>query len=93
MAEQRLCATLAVKNRRGLHARAAAKLVTIAESYTSNIEVSRDDQTVSARSIMGLLLLGAGQGCFVEVCATGDDAPAALTAVSALVECGFHEED
>ena len=82
-----------VPNRRGLHARAAAKFVTIAERYGASVDVLRDGQSVSARSIMGLMMLGAGQGAQLEMQADGWDAKEALDALAALVESGFHEQD
>ena len=71
-----------VPNRRGLHARAAAKFVTIAERYGASVEVLRDGQSVSARSIMGLMMLGAGQGSQLEMQADGWDAKEALDALA-----------
>jgi len=82
-----------IVNRRGLHARAAAKFVTMAERFGASIEVSRDGQSVSARSIMGLMMLGAGQGSQLELQAEGWDAKEALEALIALVEAGFNEQD
>lgn len=82
-----------VVNRRGLHARAAARLVTLAERFGSAVEVTRDGQTVSARSIMGLMMLGAGQGATLELHAEGWDAREALDALAALIEAGFNEQD
>jgi phosphocarrier protein len=89
---------LQIRNRRGLHARAAAKLVGLAEQYNANVEVKRrepagDGESVSARSIMGLMMLGAGIGSEIELSADGWDAKEALDAISALVEDGFHEQD
>jgi phosphocarrier protein len=80
-------------NRRGLHARAAAKLVTLAERYSASVDVAKDGQSVSARSIMGLMMLGAGQGSSVLLSAEGFDAKEALDAIAALIEAGFHETD
>jgi len=80
-------------NRRGLHARAAAKLVTLAERYSASVDVAKDGQSVSARSIMGLMMLGAGQGSSVLLSAEGFDAKEALEAIAALIEAGFHETD
>jgi phosphocarrier protein len=82
-----------IVNRRGLHARAAAKLVTLAEQFSANVEVSKDGQAVSARSIMGLMMLGAGIGSTVHLSAEGFDAKEALDAIVALIEAGFHETD
>ena len=88
-----LTRTVLVPNRRGLHARAAAKFVTLAERYGASVEVLRDGQSVSARSIMGLMMLGAGQGATLELQAEGWDAKEAIEALAALVEAGFHERD
>jgi phosphocarrier protein len=82
-----------VVNRRGLHARAAAKLVTLAERFSATVEVAKDGQAVSARSIMGLMMLGAGPGSTVRLTAEGFDAREALEAIAALIEAGFHEAD
>ena len=80
-------------NRRGLHARAAAKLVNTAERFSASVEVSKDGQSVSARSIMGLMMLGAAPGSTVRLSAEGFDAKEALDAIGALIEAGFHETD
>lgn len=88
-----LSRTVTVVNIRGLHARAAAKFVTLAERYGASVEVLRDGQSVSARSIMGLMMLGAGQGSHLELQADGWDAKEALDALASLVEAGFNERD
>ena len=88
-----LSRTLTIVNRRGLHARAAAKFVTMAERFGASVDVVRDGQSVSARSIMGLMMLGAGQGSAITLQADGWDAKEALDALSALVEAGFNEQD
>ncbi len=82
-----------IVNRRGLHARAAAKFVTLAERFGASVDVLRDGQVVSARSIMGLMMLGAGKGSSVVLQAEGWDAKEALDALVALVEAGFNEQD
>jgi phosphocarrier protein len=84
--------TLIITNSRGLHARAAAKLVTTAERFSACVNVSRDGQSVPACSIMGLMMLGAGKGSEVMVDAEGWDAREALDAVAGLIEAGFHED-
>lgn len=84
--------TIRITNSRGLHARAAAKLVGVAERFSACINVSRHGQTVPACSIMGLMMLGAGQGSEVTVEAEGWDAKEALEAVAGLIEAGFHED-
>ena len=81
-----------VPNSRGLHARAAAKLVTLAERFSCFLNVKHDGQSVPACSIMGLMMLGAGKGSTVIVEAEGWDAREALDAVAGLIEAGFHEE-
>ena len=88
-----LTRTVTISNLRGLHARAAAKFVTVAEKFGASVDVVRDGQSVSARSIMGLMMLGAGQGSQLELQADGWDAKEALDALSALVEAGFHEHN
>lgn len=82
-----------ITNKRGLHARAAAKFVALAERFGSSVDVVRDDQTVSSRSIMGLMMLGAGPGAEIELRAEGWDAKEALDALATLVESGFNEQD
>ena len=81
-----------VNNKRGLHARAAAKFVMLAEKFDASVEVIRDGQAVPARSIMGLMMLGAGKGAEIELRADGWDAREALDALAALVESGFDEQ-
>jgi phosphocarrier protein len=83
--------TIAIRNSRGLHARAAAKLVALAERYSACLRVSRSGQTVPACSIMGLMMLGAGAGSEITIEAEGWDAKEALEAIAGLVEAGFHE--
>ena len=82
-----------VPNKRGLHARAAAKFVMMAERFGASVDVIRDGQSVPARSIMGLMMLGAGKGAVIELRAEGWDAKEALDALAALVEPGFDERD
>jgi phosphocarrier protein HPr len=88
-----LSRVVTVCNKRGLHARAAARFVTLAERFGASVDVLKDGQAVSARSIMGLMMLGAGQGAPIELRAEGWDAKEALEALAALVESGFHESD
>ena len=87
-----LSRVVTITNKRGLHARAAAKFVMMAERYGASVDVIRDGQTVSARSIMGLMMLGAGPGAEIELRAEGWDAKEALEALAALVESGFDEQ-
>lgn len=84
--------TVDICNQRGLHARASAKFVKLASSFESEIRVTRDGVTVDARSIMGLLMLGAGIGCGVDIEAEGPDAAEAIEALSDLVARKFDED-
>ena len=84
--------TVKIINSRGLHARAAAKLVTVAERFSACVSVSRHGQSVPACSIMGLMMLGAGQGSEVVVEAEGWDAKEAMDAIVGLLQAGFHED-
>ena len=88
-----LSRVVTICNKRGLHARAAAKFVTLAERFGASVDVEKDGQSVSARSIMGLMMLGAGLGATITLRAEGWDAKEAMDALSALVEAGFHEQD
>ena len=83
---------ITVVNRRGLHARAAAKLVECARKFEAAITVTRDGNSVSALSIMGLMTLGAATGVTLSVRAKGRDASAALDAVAALFAAKFNED-
>lgn len=93
-----LSRVVVIPNRRGLHARAAAKFVTLAERYGASVEVARlvngvpEGEAVSARSIMGLMMLGAGVGTELRLTAEGWDAKEALEALAGLVESGFLEQ-
>lgn len=87
-----LSRAVTIINKRGLHARAAAKFVMVAERFGASVDVLRDGQSVSARSIMGLMMLGAGRGATLELRAEGWDAKEALDALAALVEAGFDEQ-
>ena len=82
-----------VINKRGLHARASAKFVKLAAEFDAEVSVSRDGQTVDARSIMGLMMLGAGPGSMLELTAEGDQADAALDALCELVSARFEEDE
>jgi phosphocarrier protein HPr len=93
MDETTLTKTMAIKNRLGLHARAAAQLVRTVSQFRAEITVSKDGQEVDGRSILGLLMLAAAQGSIIEVRAAGPDAAAALAAIEDLVARGFDEEE
>ncbi|MEM6762608.1 MAG: HPr family phosphocarrier protein [Pseudomonadota bacterium] len=84
---------LTMVNRRGLHARAAAKFVKTVEQFTSEVTVTKDGQSVNGRSIMGLLMLAATLGSAIDVRVVGQDAAAAADAIADLVNAGFGEVD
>jgi len=81
-----------IVNRLGLHARAAAQLVKTANLFTSEILIEKDEETVNAKSIMGILMLAAVCGSEITVNVDGDDAESAMQAVGELVENGFGED-
>ena len=83
---------LAIANKRGLHARAAAKFVRTAGQYDAAVCVAFKGQDVSGLSIMGLMMLAAGIGSTIELTCTGRQAMEAMVALSALVEGKFGEE-
>jgi phosphocarrier protein HPr len=81
-----------IRNRLGLHARAAAKFVHTATRYTSQIRVGRDGKLMDGKSIMGILLLAAAAGTSVIITADGVDERDAIDALCRRVEGGFGEE-
>jgi phosphocarrier protein len=84
--------TLLICNRRGLHARASAKFVTLASQYDAIVTVSKDGSDVLGTSIMGLMMLAAAMGDQIEVKAEGAQADTALAALVQLVETKFGED-
>jgi phosphocarrier protein HPr len=87
-----LIRTLAIGNKRGLHARAAAKFVRTAGQFDAAVRVSFKGQEVSGLSIMGLMMLAAGIGSTIELSCSGRQANDAMTALAALVDGRFGEE-
>ena len=85
-------ATVEIVNERGLHARASAKFVKLAAAFDAEVRVTKDDQTVDALSIMGLMMLAAGPGSTIEISAEGTEAQPAVDALVGLVENRFDEE-
>ena len=79
-------------NKRGLHARASAKLVETVARFNCEITVSKDGTSVSGRSIMGLMMLGAGVGSTIALVAEGPEADAAMRAVVELIRARFLED-
>jgi phosphocarrier protein len=84
--------TVQVPNRRGLHARASAKFVTLAAKQSASVEVEKDGSRVCGTSIMGLMMLGAAMGDTITIHVEGEGADEALAALTALVEDRFGEE-
>ena len=80
-----------IKNRLGMHARAAVKFVQSANGFRCEVKVVKDDQEANGKSIMGLLTLVAAHGVTVTVVCDGDDAEAAVAALAELVGTGFGE--
>jgi phosphocarrier protein HPr len=84
--------TVDIVNKLGLHARAAAKLVTLASKFESDVRVRKDGREVSGKSIMGVMMLAAAKGSQVTLIAEGEDAQQALDELAALVADRFGEE-
>ncbi len=84
--------TVEMLNKRGLHARASAKFVTLAAAQSAEIEVEKDGSRVCGTSIMGLMMLGAAMGDSITIHAEGDGADSALEALAGLVSDRFGEE-
>jgi phosphocarrier protein len=80
-----------VRNKLGMHARAAVKFVQSANTFRSEVKVVKDDQEANGKSIMGLLTLVAAHGVTMSIVCAGDDAGAAVDALAALVDTGFGE--
>jgi phosphocarrier protein len=85
--------TVEIINKRGLHARASAKFVKLAAGFEAEVKVSKDGQSVDARSIMGLMMLAAGPGCCIDILAEGPEAAKAVDALVELVAARFDEEE
>jgi phosphocarrier protein HPr len=92
MSDVPLSKRLEIKNRLGLHARAAAQLVQIAAQFDADITVVKDEQAVNGKSILGLMMLAAAQGTVIDVNVVGPQAAEALLAIERLVEQKFNEE-
>ena len=92
MEPQVVSRTVEVRNKRGLHARASAKFVTLAAQIDAAVEVEKDGTKVCGTSIMGLMMLGAAIGDTITISATGLGAELAVDQLAALVEARFHEE-
>jgi phosphocarrier protein len=84
---------IAIRNRLGLHARAAAKFVQTASRFKSAVKIRKNGEEVDGKSILGILLLAASQGTHIIVAVSGEDEQAAFTAVEELIARSFDEEE
>lgn len=82
-----------IQNKLGLHARAAAAFVKVANRFRSEIKVSKDAVTVNGKSIMGVLMLAAARGTEILIQASGDDAKQAVAALQELIDDKFGEDE
>lgn len=87
------CRNVTVVNKLGLHARAAAKFVTLASGFSSQITLKRGDREVNGKSIMGVMMLAAGKGTSVEICAEGEDEVQAVSELTSLIGDRFGESE
>jgi phosphocarrier protein HPr len=92
MSNGTLSKSLEIRNRLGLHARAAAQLVQVASQFDADVSITKDGQSVNGKSILGLMMLAAEQGTFIEVSVSGAQAVEAMAAVEQLVAAKFHED-
>lgn len=88
-----LTETIAIINKRGLHARAAAKFATTAAQFSSRIQARTNGSWVEGKSVMSLMLLAATQGTNLDVSAEGDDEVEAMQAIKALIDDRFEEDE
>jgi len=82
-----------IVNKKGLHARASAKFVQMAEQFDATVTVTRGHESVGGTSIMGLMMLAAGPGTSIRIACSGKDAASAIEALSGLVADRFGEEE
>ena len=88
-----LVRTFEIVNRKGLHARATAKLVQCIDGFDAEVTISRCGETVGGNSIMGILTLGAGLGMTITVTASGSEAGQAMAAIGSLIANRFGEDE
>ena len=93
MAPEILRREIVIVNKLGLHARAAAKLVTLASRFASDIRLVKGQREVNAKSIMGVMMLAASRGTQLEIQASGEDAEQALERLAELIQQRFGEEE
>lgn len=87
------CQRITIINKLGLHARASAKFVSLAGEFASEIVLKRNGQEVNGKSIMGIMMLAAGKGSELELCADGKDEARALAALADLIANRFDEDE
>ena len=92
MTAERVEATAEIVNKKGLHARASAKFVETVAKFQAEVSVSRGENTVSGRSIMGLMMLGASQGATIQLTAEGPQAAPVIQALLQLIAAKFNED-
>jgi len=92
LADGEIARDFLIVNQRGLHARASAKFVQLADSFRAAITVEKDGIRVGGTSIMGLMMLAASLGCMVRVTANGPEAEVAIDAIEQLIATRFGEE-
>jgi len=85
--------TVTIDNKLGLHARAAAKFVTLASSFASDVKLARNGQEVNGKSIMGVMMLAASKGTEIRLIADGSDEHEAIEKLTELIENRFGEEE
>jgi phosphotransferase system HPr (HPr) family protein len=90
---EKITRTVEIKNKLGVHARAAAQVVQTANKFSAQITLSKDGQTANARSILEVLTLGGAQGSSIQLEAVGDDAEQAVRAIERLVDRRFNEPE
>lgn len=88
----KVSADVVIRNKLGLHARAATKLAKLTQQFDAQVEITQGEQTVNAASVMCLLLLASGQGRTITVSAEGPEAEQAVQAITALIADRFAEE-
>ena len=84
---------MTIVNKLGLHARAAAKFVSCASAFSSNIHAGKDGQLIDGKSIMSVMMLAAGKGTILDLRIDGEDEAAALQAITSLIENRFGEAE
>lgn len=87
------CEDIKIINKLGMHARAAAKFVSLANNYSSEINLINGEQSVNGKSIMGIMMLAAAMGAELRICANGDDEAEACASLVSLINNKFGEEE